>query len=504
MKTLLMGIDIGTSACKVTLYNLDQKTKISVDSKYPVYYPRTGWVEQNPDEWWDAVCNAVCVLIKDHNLEPREIAGIGIAGQSWSAIPLDHQGKILHNTPIWMDTRASDICLDIRERVNEDHIFKLSGNPLQPAYTLPKILWFKKHLPELYQKTGKFLQSNSYIGYKLTGIVAQDLSQGYGLQCFNMHNGTWDLGFCEEIGLRTDLLPELVPCHQVIGTVTAEASKQTGLAFGTPVVAGGLDAACGALGAGVIKPGETQEQGGQAGGMSICMDKYTADLRLILGFHVVPDRWLLQGGTTGGGSLRWLAQECMQDQNRTLNSSITFQKINAEAEKIAPGCEGLVFLPYMAGERSPIWDEKAKGVIYGLDYSKTRSHLMRASMEGVAFSLRHNLDTAESIGVPVEVLRSVGGATKSKLWMQIKADVTGKKLIVPTSREATTLGAAILAGVGTKVFSGFETAVSSLVEAASEYLPNAKNRQIYNHNYKIYLDLYRRLEETMHLEETLV
>jgi len=503
MKTLLMGIDIGTSACKVTLFTIDEKAEVSEDSKYSVYYPQPGWVEQNPEEWWNAVCYAVRSLLYTNNIQPKDIAGIGIAGQSWSAIPLDKNGEVLHNTPIWMDTRAAEICEEIRNKIDEDQIFNLCGNPLQPTYTLPKILWFKKHLPGIYAKTEKFLQSNSFIAYKLTGVISHDLSQGYGLHCFDMRRGVWDVAFCSEFGVTPDLLPELVPSHQVIGTVTEHAARLTGLQAGIPVVAGGLDAACGALGAGVLKPGETQEQGGQAGGMSICMDHYTADPRLILGFHVVPGCWLLQGGTVGGGTIRWMEQEFGEAERQIAkeNESTSYAVMDQEAEEIDPGCDGLVLLPYMSGERSPLWDEKAKGVIFGLDYSKTRKHLIRAGMEGVAYSLRHNLEVAESVGVTVAVLRAVGGAAKSRLWTQIKADVTGKRIIVPSSREATTLGSAILAGVGTGVFSSFDEAVAQTVDVTKEYYPDESTRSVYDHNYRIYKELYESLKEIMHRQE---
>ena len=209
-----------------------------------------------------------------------------------------------------MDTRATDICKELREKIGENAIFELCGNSLQPSYTTAKILWYKQNMSEVYEKTYKILQSNSYIAYKLTGKMTQDLSQGYGLHCFDMHSGTWNEEMCEKFGISMDILPVIHACHDVIGGVTEKAAKESGLAVGTPVVAGGLDAACGTLGVGVLNVGETQEQGGQAGGMSICTDTYKADKRLILSYHVVPNRWLLQGGTTGGGGvMRWLERE---------------------------------------------------------------------------------------------------------------------------------------------------------------------------------------------------
>ena len=499
-KQYLLGIDIGTSACKVALFAKDGKVEAAVSEGYPVYYPHPGWAEQNPDEWWEAVCNAIWKVLSSSGISPEDIAGIGIDGQSWSAIAIDKKGEVLTNTPIWMDTRAQDICDRVNEKVGGEKIFELCGNMLQPSYTTAKILWYKENLPEVYEKTYKILQSNSFIGYRLTGAVTQDVSMGYGLHCFNMRTGKWDTEMCETLGIPVSFLPELVPCHQIIGTVTAKAAEETGLKEGTPVVAGGLDAACGTLGAGVIHPGETQEQGGQAGGMSICIDEYAADPRLILGYHVVPDQWLLQGGTVGGGGvMRWLEHE-FGDYERLVaadKGKTSLHQYNEEAEQVNPGSNGLVFLPYMAGERSPIWDPNAKGVFYGLDFSKTKGHMIRSCMEGVAYSLKHNLDIAEKAGAHVKELLAVGGSANSALWMQIKSDITGKPLAVPFSDTATTLGAAILAGVGVGMYENFEDAVSQTVQITRRYEPDHTNDQVYEKNYETYLALYKNLKDLM-------
>lgn len=499
----LLGIDIGTSACKVALFQKDGQVKAMASGDYPVYYPRPGWAEQNPEEWWTAVCGAVRQVLKDSGISPEEIAGIGIDGQSWSAIAIDKEGNVLTNTPIWMDTRAQDICDRLNQRLGADRIFEVAGNSLQPSYTTAKILWYQENLPEVYAKIDKILQSNSYIAYKLTGAVTQDLSQGYGLHCFDMRRGVWDKEMCEKLGIPEGFLPRLVPCDAIVGTVTEAAAKESGLAVGTPVAAGGLDAACGTLGAGVIHPGETQEQGGQAGGMSICIDEYKADPRLILGYHVVPGQWLLQGGTTGGGGvMRWFEQE-FADYEREVSGRVdssSLMQLNALAEKVAPGCDGAVFLPYMAGERSPIWNPDAKGVFYGLDFSKTKGHMVRACMEGVAFSLRHNLEAAEEAGATAEVLRAMGGSANSLLWTQIKSDVTGKPVTVPSSDTATTLGAAILAGVGTGFYESYEEAVALTVRETRRHVPNPANREAYDKAYRQYRRLYDSLKDMMKKE----
>lgn len=500
MKQYLLGIDIGTSSCKVAIFSKNGKVIATASDDYPVYYPHQGWAEQNPEEWWSAVCTAIRKVLDLGNVAPEEIAGVGVDGQSWSAIAVDDDGNVLTNTPIWMDTRAKDICEELSEKIGAERIFELAGNPFEPSYATAKIIWYQRYLPDVYEKIHKILQSNSYIVYKLTGVMSQDVSQGYGFHCFDMRTGTWSEEMCEALGIPMRMLPDIYPCHEVVGTVTEEAARACGLGAGTPVVAGGVDAACGTLGTGVVKSGETQEQGGQAGGMSICLDTYIADPRMILGFHVVPNRWLLQGGTTGGGGvMRWLEREFAdfeREEGKRVGKS-SLELFNEIAEKIAPGSEGLVFLPYMSGERSPIWDPDAKGVYYGLDFSKTKGHFVRAAMEGVAFSLKHNLDIAKEAGADAQVLRAMGGSANSLLWTQIKSDVTGKPIVVPSSDTATTLGAAILAGVGIGMYEDFEEAVALTVRNKRFHEPNEENFAIYEKNYEIYLELYRQLKDTM-------
>lgn len=500
MNEYLLGIDIGTSACKVALFQKNGKVIGSASSEYAVYYPQQGWAEQDPEEWWLGVCLAVKKLLSENHIDPDQIKGIGIDGQSWSAVAIDKNGSVLTNTPIWMDTRAKEICDRLNKEIGAEKTFELSGNPLQPSYTTAKILWYKEHLPEVYRRIYKILQSNSFIAYRLTGVISQDISQSYGYHCFNMRTGQWDDDMCSAMGIQRSMLPEIVPCHQVIGKVSEEASKATGLAFGTPVVAGGLDAACGTLGCGVLHSGETQEQGGQAGGMSICTDNYTADPRLILSYHVVPDRWLLQGGTTGGGGvMRWLEREFGKYERSVAKERglSSFDQFNELAEQVPAGSDGVVFLPYMSGERSPIWDPNAKGVFYGLDFSKTKGHMIRAAMEGVAFSLKHNLDIAKQTGAEVKELLAMGGSANSHVWTQIKSDITGKPIAVPASDTATTLGAAILAGVGTGVYKDFDDAVSQTVKVTRRHEPDMEKHQAYRENYKVYLALYENLKELM-------
>jgi xylulokinase len=502
----LLGIDIGTSACKVTLFSVNGETVAQESGDFRIYRPAPGWAEQDPNEWWDVSAAAVKRLLSASGVSASRIAGVGVDGQSWSAIPIDKDGKVLRNTPIWMDMRAADICRDVAERFPEEEIFSVCGNPFKPSYTTPKILWYQREEPRLFEKTSKILQSNAFIVFRLTGELSHDLSQGYGLHFFDMRNLRLDSDAAHRLGIDSSLIPPLCASHRVVGAVTREAAAYTGLAEGTPVVAGGLDAACGTLGAGVLAEEQTQEQGGQAGGMSICVESYRADPRLILSPHVVPGVWLLQGGTVGGGgALKWAeaelgAAERVEAEARGVSP---FRVLDEVAGRVAAGSDGVVFLPYLSGERSPIWDERAKGVWYGLDYSKTRAHLIRAVLEGVAFSLRHNIETAHEAGAEAGVLYAIGGGACSKLWNQIKADVTGHEIVVTGAESATGAGAVMLAGVGAGVYNTFDEAVSVFVKENAQYEPIPGNKDIYERGYETYRALYEQLRPVMHRKEIL-
>lgn len=493
----LLGIDIGTSSCKVTLFDFSGKALVHASAKYPIFKPQPAYVEQSAEDWYAGTVHAIREVLS-RGYAPEQIAGIGVDGQSWSAIPVDRTGKPLANTPIWMDGRATDICEDLNHRIGEEAIFQLSGNPLSPTYSLPKVLWFQKHYPQIYAETCQFLQSNSYIVYKLTGIFSQDLSQGYGYGFFDIRNCRYDETMAAEMGCDLGKMPRLYACHEIVGGVTAEAARLTGLKEGTPVVAGGLDAACATLGAGVVHDGQTQEQGGTAGGISICMDSCRIHPKLICGTHVVPGKWLLQGGTVGGGgTMEWYKKNFGLAEQLQYPDKNTFDALTAPCAQIEPGSGGVIFLPYMQGERSPIWDPMAKGVFYGITFATEKAHITRSIMEGCAYALQHNLETANDAGVYPTGLIATGGAANSLLWTQIKSDVTGLPITVSDNDAAGCLGAAILAGVGTGVYSDFETAVRQTVTTTRQHKPDPENRAVYDTRYKTYREIYESLKEIM-------
>lgn len=488
---ILIGIDIGTSGCKVSAFDTEGHVLASGSVSYATQYPRPGHMEQDPRDWWNACCAALRKIFASGAVDAADVSAVGIDGMSWSCVALDADGDVLLPSYIWMDRRSDAQAAQLKERFGEKALFGKSGNPVDAAYVTPKILWMQQHEAEAYKRCRSLLQCNGYIVYCLTGEKTQDFSQGYAYHFFDMKTGTYDTALAERMGVDVSILPPIMPCHGVAGVVTRTASEETGLPIGIPVVAGGLDAAVQTFGAGVVREGQTQEQGGQAGGMSILMKEPRMHEKLILSYHVLPDTWLLQGGSVGGGSLRWFEREFgAQERAEAADSGRgVFEVLSDEAASVRPGADGLLYMPYMAGERSPIWDSDARGLFFGLGYDKTRAHLVRAVMEGVGYSLEHNLRTAREAGAEASLLYSVGGAANSCVWTQIKADITGCEIHVPYSDHATTLGAAMLAGIGSGLYASFEEAAARCVRIERTHEPNMKTHALYQEYMALYLDV---------------
>lgn len=495
-----LGVDIGTSGCRTIAVDATGRTLAVADRTYPLVTPAPGHVEQDPASWVEGALATLAEVCRSGAFDPGAVRGIGVDGQSWACVPVDEDGVVLAPTPIWMDVRAQGLCDEVLARVPPDRILAVAGNRLSPSYSTAKMLWFERYRPEVYRRTRWFLQSNSLVVLALTGVASQDHSQGYGWHFIDVATGSIDGALAAALGCDPSRVPEPVEPTAVVGGVTAAASRATGIPEGTPVVAGGLDAACGTLGAGVFRPGQTQEQGGQAGGMSIALDAPVADERLILSRHVVPGSWLLQGGTVAGSaSLAWLARiaGAAEQQAAATTGRGLYEEVSALAATAPPGAGGVVFLPYLSGERSPLWDPDARGGFIGLHLGTDRAALYRAVMEGVAMALRHNLEVARAAGAQVAELMAIGGATRSPVWMQVKADVTGVPLVVSANPDATPLGAAMLAALGTGAAS-VEELTETWVQRSTAYQPDPANRARYDELYAVYAGLYPALAPSMH------
>lgn len=499
--SFILAIDVGTSSTKTALWDEAGHLVLEASAEYPVQRPYAAWAEMDVENWWRAVCTTVHQVVVGANIDPREVRGIGVDGVSWTLIPVDCQLRPLCLAPIWQDRRAEDEAAWLRAQPEAEAWIRLAANPLDSAYVTPKLLWLRSHHPDIFDSADKFLNSTGFIVARMTGRLTCDHTQAYAYHFYDMANGCWDAQAAGRLGIPLEKLPELVSPLAIVGELTSQAAEQMGLVRGIPVIAGGLDAAVGALGAGVVRPGQAVDQGGQAGGMLMSVDHVIVEPRLIFGHHVLPGQYLLQSGTVGGGTLGWFRDVLGQtevDAAHLLHTS-AYNLMSAEVEQTPPGAHGLIFLPYMAGERTPLWDSHARGVFFGLSYKTSRGDLLRAIMEGCAFAVYHNLRIAEARGGVVSEWLGDGGAARSAVWCQIKADVTGRPFIVACQADGNqgghTLGLFAMVAQATGLIS-----LGMLPEFVEGLLPNRTVYQPSEANHAMYMalfEVYQRLAEKL-------
>lgn len=498
--TYFLGIDVGTSSLKTGLWRADGHLAARAARSYPTNRPSPTWAEQNPLDWWKALCETVQQALHDGGVRASEIAGIGIDSTGWTFVPVDQAGVPLYAAPIWQDRRAQREAALLRQHPDAERLVQLSANPLDEAYATAKVQWLRAHHPDVYDRTDQFLISSGFLVRKLTDVNSCDHSQAYAFHCFDVRRARWDEAAADSLGIDLAKLPPLFPSCQVVGEVTASAAAETGLAAGIPVIAGGLDAAVGAFGSGVARAGLTADQGGTAFGLSIALDHVIVEPRLIFSPHVLPNLYLLQGGTVGGGTFDWFRRQFGQAEQvaADLLGQDVYSLMTAEADRSVPGANGLIFLPYMSGERSPIWDSDARGLFLGLSYGTQRADLIRAMMEGCVFAVYHNMQVAVEAGAQITEWIGIGGAANSPGWCQLKADITNRPFTV--ARRATgelgdnTLGLAVMAGSGTGQYADPVETIEQFLPQRQIYQPDARRHAIYQDLFPIYRSAYDRLK----------
>ncbi|HSW41168.1 MAG TPA: FGGY family carbohydrate kinase [Patescibacteria group bacterium] len=419
----IVTIDQGTSSTKTALWDPDGRLVAEASATYDLDRPAALWAEIDAERWWAALVGTVTAVLAKSGVAAREIAAVGLDGIGWTLVPVDSGFRPLAPAMTWLDRRAEAEAAELRASDSADSLVHLAANPLDAAYITPKLAWLRRHRPDVFASARWYLTASGFLTARLTGEATCDLTQAYGFHCFDIRGERWDEVAARALGIPLDRLPPLRSFGEIAGGVSAAAAGRTGLAEGTPVLVGGLDAAVGALGGGVTRPGQTQDQGGQAGGMGMSVRDVIVEPRLIFSHHVLPGQYLLQSGTVGGGALAWFREILGRPE-------ITFDDLSAEAATASPGSGGLVFLPYLAGERTPLWSSTARGVFVGLSYATTRAEMLRSIMEGCAFAVYDNLRVAEATGVRVSEWLGTGGAARSAAWNQIKADVTGRPFVV--------------------------------------------------------------------------
>ena len=495
----LLGVDIGTSGTKTVLFKEDGTTVASSTREYSLYQPNVGWAEQDPADWWWASCATIREVIGKSGVKADEIKGVGLSGQMHGLVMLDREGRALRNSIIWCDQRTQRECEQIESLVGRERLIEITANPALTGFTASKILWIRNNEPEVYERCAKILLPKDYIRYMLTGEFATEVSDASGMQLLDIAGRCWSGELMRMLGIDKSLVAPVYESQEISGRISEAASQLTGLAVGTPVVGGAGDQAAGAVGNGIVKSGIVSSTIGTSGVVFAHTDKVTIDPqgRVHTFCHAVPGAWHVMGVTQAAGlSLKWFRDNLCGAEIETaaLMGVDPYMLMDKEADAVPAGSEGLIYLPYMMGERSPHLDPNAKGVFFGLSARHDKRAMLRAVMEGVVYSLRDCMDIITGMGIDVTEVRASGGGGKSELWRQMQADIFNKTITTINSPEGPALGVAMLAGVGTGVYASVAEAAEAVVQRNSTCDAKARNVETYNRFYKVYKDLYPALK----------
>jgi len=499
----LAGLDVGTIGCKFVIFSDTGSVVASAYREYPLEIPKPGWLELNPAIVWKNIVEAIREALTISKIDPGDLASLAVSAQGEAFIPVGKSGEVLYNSIVTSDSRAQNQTSWLEKKFGAWDLFRITGHVLFPVFTLNKILWIRENMPKIYNSTEKFLLWEDYVNWKLTGRAAIDHSLACRTLMYDIGRKDWSDEILETCGVERALLSEILPSGSVVGNITKQASLESGLSEKTVVVTGGHDQACGSLGAGVVEPGPIYNV---AGTVECCMpavDKPILNEKMFESGcasypHVVPGKYLVLAYNANAGLvLRWfrdnLASEEMKESLRLQISA--YRLLDAAAEKVPKGASKLIFLPYFTGATTPNWNADARGVLFGLALHHGRPEIFRAMLEGLAYELRHNLENLIESGVRATELRSVGGGARSHLWLQLKADVTGVKVVVPDVSEASSLGAALLAGAGIGTYKSIQDASKKVYRVKSSYDPDKSASSTYEIYYKLYKKLYSSLRE---------
>lgn len=493
----ILAVDLGTSATKAGVFNLSGQELGTATAEYPTEYPQPTWAQQDASHWWQAAVTTIKGSIEQAKIPPGAVKAVSVSGQAPSCLAIDKQGEPLRPAIIWIDRRATEEVEWIAEHVGAQEVQRVAGNYIDGYFGGPKWLWFRNKEPELFERTWKILQAHSYIVFKLTGEIVTDYSHaGLCSPCFDLQKKEWSQDMCTELGIPVSMLPQVLPSHQIVGAINEAGAQASGLTVGTPVVTGGGDFACATLGCGVIKVGQAAQMLGTAGNLLVPIgEKIDPDPRLLNTVHVTGD-YLTLGSIYAGGVLQWFRDQLGEPEIAEGESSdkSAYRLLDEKAGGVPPGAEGLILLPYLMGERTPIWDPYARGVYIGITPYHTRAHMYRAALEGVAFAFRHMVEIIEQQGVAIEEVIAVNGGARSPLWRQIFADILNARINYYVGGAATLLGDVTLAGIGAGFFPGFEV-VNEWQEIVETQEPNSKLGDLYARYYALYRQIYLQLKE---------
>jgi len=490
-----LSLDIGTTGTKVALISAGGQTIRDVSTEYPIDAPRAGFAEQNPDAWWDAVVSGCWTLGESNPEELAAVAAIGICGQMHTHVYLDGSGSPLRSAITWMDQRAQGIVSKINDDPHQAALVMAeTSNNATPTYTAPQVAWVQKNDPETWRKTQHILVAKDYIKYRLTGEMVTDYSEAAGTLLFDVKNRRWSDAMFDLFSIPRVMMPEAAPSATIVGRVTADIAAQTGIAEGTPVANGSADNSAAALGAGMTDTGQVTLIIGTAGVVSACSDRPLPDPqhRVLCWNYGLEDRWINLGVMqTAGESLNWFKNAF--DTGTRNSSSDVFSAYNRVTADVPDGCDGLLFLPYLNGERTPYWDSDARGVFFGVNLQTTKAHFVKAIMEGVSFALRNNIETVESLGMSVDQVLAVGGGLKSPVWLSVLSQIIQRPITTVAAPDTGNVGNSIIAGLALGDFSSAQDATRQLVSV--DRVVEAAPNEVYERRYRHFLGLYDDLQD---------
>lgn len=496
---VLLGLDIGTTGVKGVLIDVGGKTILSTSVEYPLHTPKPNWAEQDPHDWWKATVEAIKRILSLSGASSENIKGIGLSGQMHSLVLLDKNKNVLRPAILWCDTRTSEECRWINETVSLEGMRELVANPALEGFTLPKIIWVRNNEPNVYEKIHHVLLPKDYIRFKLTGELAMEMSDAAGTVMFDVRNRTWSDKLLQKVSIPRAWLPDVYESIDVCGTVNTEAATLTGLPKGIPVVGGGADNTCGAVGTGVVKEGRVLASIGTSGVMFAHSDSVRIEpkMRVHTFCHSVPKAWYLMGVMLmAGGAFRWYRDTFAQGELKEAREKgrDVYDILTEQAAQTEPGSEGLFFLPYLAGERTPHQSAAARAAFVGATIRHTKRHFSRAVLEGITYGMRDSLEIIRHLGISIEQIRLTGGGAKSTFWRQLQADIYGAEVAVVNATEGPAFGAAIMAGVGAKMYSDLVEAVEQIVQVTETIQPDKHRARQYCDYFKLYQELYPSLD----------
>ncbi len=506
---IVIGLDIGTSGAKAIAMDAQGKLLASALVEYPLHSPKPNWAEQDPADWERATFEALAKLAGE--VDARQVKGIGLTGQMHGSVFLDASNAVLRPALLWCDQRTTQQCAAITDKVGEAQLLEMVSNPALTGFTAPKILWLRDNEPQLYEKVHKVLLPKDYIRLLLTGEFATDVADASGTLLFDVKNRTWHKELMSLLDIDASWMPPAFEGPEVTGTLSAEAAEKTGLPEGVPVVAGGGDQAAGGIGCGIVRQGVLSASLGTSGVAFAFSDAVHTDPqgRVHTFCHAVPGKWHIMGVMlSAGGSLQWFRNQLCQDEMARAKKEYrdAYEYITEAAAHVPVGCEGLLFLPYLTGERTPHKDPYAKGAFIGLSLRHTKAHMARAVLEGVAFGMRDSFEIIRNMGVPVTEVRASGGGARSTLWRQILADTGQAPMVTINVDEGPAYGAAILASVAAGLYGKVEEACDAIITEVARLAPNPETAAQYDRWFAEYQAAYTALAPSFrriagHLEQ---